>query len=98
MDKKEYLEGLKVAIRHLYKVESEYEKTTPIREVFLNKTVWEGEVETFNLIGHPDSQLCFGWGHIENNNLEYIAILKKSPIDTPLDAVRAFIISPKRNF
>ena len=49
-----YIEELQDAIRNLYNSEAVYVETVPVKEVFQGQTVWEGEVEVFDL---PDSRL-----------------------------------------
>ena len=51
-----YIEELKEAIRHLYHAEAIYVETVPVKEVFQDQVVWEGEVEVFDL---TDSHRCF---------------------------------------
>jgi hypothetical protein len=36
----------------------------PVREVFRGKTIWQGNVEVFDLDGHPKAKRA-GWSHPE---------------------------------
>jgi hypothetical protein len=56
-----YIEELQDVIRRLHGVEATHIETVPIKEVFQGQTVWEGEVEVFDLHDHPQTQsLCVG--------------------------------------
>jgi hypothetical protein len=48
-----YIEELQDVIRRLHGVESTHVESMPVKETFQGKTVWEGVVEVFDLIGHP---------------------------------------------
>ena len=46
-----YIEELRDVIRRLHGVESTHVESVPIKETFQGKTVWEGDVEVFDLKG-----------------------------------------------
>ena len=63
-------------------------------------TVWEGNVEVFELQGHPEADKCYAWMHRESGatgnvlnseNVRLITVLGKRPVDSPEVAVRAAI-------
>src|SRR5689334_4548165 len=58
-----YIEELKDVIRRLYGVESEHVESVPVKETFQGKTIWEGIVEVFDLIGHPIANRLYAWAH-----------------------------------
>ncbi len=62
MDSK-YLEELQDAIRHLYHVEAVYVETVPVKEVFQDQVVWDGEVEVFDLPDSPEAGRVYAWTH-----------------------------------
>jgi hypothetical protein len=33
--------------------------TVPVHEVFRGKTVWQGDVEVFDINGHPKAKRCY---------------------------------------
>lgn len=58
------------------------------------ETVWEGDVETFELQGHPEATKAFAWGWTDaQGEIQYIAILNLPPIEGPREAVQAAIAS-----
>jgi hypothetical protein len=53
---------------------------------FEGKTVWRGDVECFDLTGHPKAERCYGWSFGEPE--EFITILELPPVQSPQDAVK----------
>ena len=49
-------EELQDVIRHRYNVDARHTETVPIKETLHGKTIWDGNVEVFELIGHPKRQ------------------------------------------
>ena len=45
-----YIEELQDVIRKLHGTDSTHVETVPVKEVFNGQTVWEGEVEIFDLL------------------------------------------------
>lgn len=52
---------------------------------------WSGEVETFQLVGHPQAQRCFAWGFYEGRRFLAHALLDQPPIDSPSAAVMSIL-------
>ena len=48
--------------------------TVSVHEVFKGETVWRGDVEVFDLTGHPKAKRCYGWSYGESE--EFITILE----------------------
>lgn len=96
---KEYIERLKAAIRNLHGCESTHVGTTPVKEMFRGKTVWEGDVETFQLTGHAKASTCYAWSHAsgkDEKGTRYVAVLAVPPIHSPQDAVKASIVTDSK--
>lgn len=92
---KDYIGQLQDAIRSLHGCESSYLETVPIHETFQGKTVWQGEVEVFEIRGHPVAKRAYAWSHATGTNDEdkrYVAVLELPPVNSPLTAVRAAIM------
>ena len=58
-----YIEELRDVIRKLHGVESRYVESVQVKEMFQGRTVWEGVVEVFDLIGHPNATRLYAWSH-----------------------------------
>ena len=98
MASKKYVERLQAVIWHLHKCDSPHVESVPVHEVFQGKTVWRGDVEVFDLIGHPKAKRCYGWTYGEPE--EFITILELPPVDSPESAVKvgvAYQIKKKRS-
>jgi hypothetical protein len=83
---KEYIERLELVIHHLHGCDSKHVETVPVQEVFRGKTIWKGDVEVFELKGHPKAKRCYGWTYGEPE--EFITILELPPVDSPKSAVK----------
>jgi hypothetical protein len=85
---------LREEIHKLYGCESSHVVSVPIVETYQGRTVWEGAVEVFELIGHATALRCYAWEHLKDENGEKIfAVLKLPPIASARHAVQATIAS-----
>ena len=67
-------------------------QTVAVHETFQGKIVWDGDVEVFLLIDHSRARRVYAWSYKgDNGETRRVAVLGVPPIDTPLDAVRAYI-------
>lgn len=90
------IEELRKAIRNLHGCDSKYVESVPVTESFQGRTVWEGFVEVFDLVGHSKARRCYAWAHRDgrdDRSIRYITVLEIQPVDSPLTAVRASIVS-----
>ena len=94
-----YIDELRNVIRRLHGVESEHVESVPVKEVFREKTVWDGVVEVFNLKGHPTAFRAYAWAHDTDdaNKRRYVAVLHTHPIKSAQDAVKAALVQEYRN-
>jgi hypothetical protein len=92
-----YISELQDAIRKLHGVESKHVESVPVKEEFQGKTVWEGIVEVFELIGHPKASRLYAWSHDANGaKKRHVTVLHLGPVDSPEAAVRASIVRDYR--
>jgi len=94
--KKEYIERLKLTVEHLNKCSAVHVRTEPVHERFRGQTVWQGEVEVFDLTGHPKAKRAYGWSHREGKNDEgerFVTVLEIPPVESAVTAVRASIMA-----
>jgi hypothetical protein len=95
MKKDIYIQELKDVIRSLHKAEANHIESVPVRETFEGKTVWEGVVEVFELIGHPRATKVYAWAHDTDNPEQprrHVTVLHVHPVSSATGAVRAAII------
>ncbi|MGD0207861.1 MAG: hypothetical protein ABSC89_09680 [Verrucomicrobiota bacterium] len=86
MANKQYIERLQQVIFHLHKAGSTWVESVPVHEVFQGKTLWKGDVEVFELTGHPKAKHCYGWTYGEPE--EFITILELPPVTDAQSAVK----------
>ena len=97
---KDYIAQLQDAIRDLHGCESTYLETVPVTETFEGKTVWDGEVEVFEIRGHPTATHAYAWSHKAgkgDRETRYITVLQIPPVTSPETAVRAAIAAEIKN-
>jgi len=93
-----YIEELRGIIKNLHGVDSRHVESVPVKEVFQGKTVWEGVVEVFELIGHPRAHRAYAWAHDgERPKESSVAVLHIAPITSAAAAVRAALIQEFRS-
>ena len=73
--------------------EAVHSESAPVVEMFGDKTVWEGVVEVFRLIGHARAKRCYAWSYPENGQTQFVTVLEIPPVESPPTAVRASIVS-----
>jgi hypothetical protein len=94
-----YIEELQNAIRHLYNAEAVYVETVPVKEVFQDQVVWDGEVEVFDLSDSPDATRVYAWAHdtdVADEPRRTVTVLHIPPVTSPEKAVRASIVKDYR--
>jgi hypothetical protein len=95
-NKQDYIARLQVAVEQLHGCGAVYRATVPVHEVFQGQTVWQGEVEVFDLTGHPKAKRAYGWSHREGKDDQgerFVAVLEIPPVVSPITAVRASIMA-----
>ena len=83
---KKYIERIQMVIAQLHGCDSNHVESVSVHEVFKGKTVWNGVVEVFDLIGHPKAKRCYAWTHGEPE--EFITILELPPVIDAQSAVK----------
>ena len=69
--------------------------SVPVREIFEDKTVWEGNVEVFHIFGLPDANACYAW-YCQHDPAKAFTILEKPPVFSAGSAVRT-VVAEKKN-
>jgi hypothetical protein len=63
----------------------------PVIDIFDGKVAWDGVVETFELVGHPEARRCHAWSYAENGETRYFTVLELPPVNYAASAVRVAI-------
>jgi hypothetical protein len=92
---KEYIERLAGVIAQLHKCDPKWSKTVPVHEVFRGQTVWQGDVEVFDLTGHSKAKRAYAWSHLDgakDDKERFVAVLEIPPVVSAETAVRVQIV------
>lgn len=94
-NKQDYIAKVQTAVQHLHNCAATYRETVPVHEVFKGETVWKGEVEVFDLTGHPKAKRCYAWSHFDgakDERTRFVAVLEIPPVLSAETAVRVQIV------
>jgi len=95
VNKQDYISQVNVAVSQLHNCGATWVKTVPVHEVFEGKTVWQGDVEVFDLYGHPKAKRAYAWSHLDGDKDErtrFVAVLEIPPVVSAETAVRVQIV------
>jgi hypothetical protein len=59
------------------------------------KMVWQGDVEVFDLTGHPKAKRAYAWRHpdgAKNERTRFVAVLEIPPVNAAQTAVQVQIV------
>ncbi len=89
------LPALQDAIRHMHGCESRWVESVPVHEkTHDGETVWEGEVQVFDLVGHPHAGRAYAWSYAtEGTKRRFVAVLGLPPVVDAKSAVQASIVA-----
>ena len=86
-----YLQHLCQSFRRNHNCEEEHVETVPVVQRKRGREVWRGNVEVFNLKGHPQAIRGYAWTVDRLNAIETTTVLKMPPVDSPKTAVQSTI-------
>jgi hypothetical protein len=95
-----YIEELREVIRRLHGAEATHVESVPVKETFKGQTIWEGIVEVFDLVGHPEAHRVYAWANDRGDPeraRHHVTVLHLHPIKSAQDAVRAAIVQEFRS-
>jgi hypothetical protein len=95
VNKKDYIAQVYAAVTQLHNCGATWRETVPVHEVFRGETVWQGDVEVFDLTGHPKAKRAYAWSHLDGDKDErtrYVAVLEIPPVVSAETAVRVQIV------
>ena len=83
------------AIRHMHGCEATWVESVGVHErAPSGDTVWEGEVQVFELEGHPGADRAYAWSEAtEGEKRRFYAVLEAEPVTSAATAVRASILA-----
>ena len=93
--KQDYQAKLAAAITRLHDCEAVHRETIPVHDIFESQTIWKGDVEVFDLTGHPKANRAYAWSRrdeVKDETERYVTVLDLAPITSPITAVRAAVM------
>jgi hypothetical protein len=94
-----HIEQLQGTIRRIHGVDSTHVESVTVMESFRGEIMWDGQVEVFELHGHPKTDRAYAW-MVEGDNPDHpqrhITVLHLSPVTSASLAVRAAIVEDYR--
>jgi hypothetical protein len=82
------------AIRHMHGCEARWVESVPVHETHEGKTVWDGEVQVFDLVGHPKATRAYAWSHAtEGTRRRFVTVLCLPPVVDARTAVQTAIVA-----
>lgn len=90
---------LRRTVESIHSCRATLTQTVPVRELVHGQSVWEGVVHVFDLEGHYHANRAFACSSpIEGSEKRrFFAVLQLGAIKEPVDAVRAAIVTERRN-
>jgi hypothetical protein len=92
----DYIPHLQRAIKATHGCDSTHVETVPVVETFNGKVVWQGNVEVFDLIGHPKAKRGYAWSYNLESGSRTLAVLELPPVISPQTAVKIAIAGEYR--
>lgn len=87
-----YFDSLEAAIAIGHQCEAVHRATVFVHErTEYGLTIWKGNVEVFDLKGHPRAKVCYAWKNTEGNRSKIFTILGNKLIHSGQRAVQAAI-------
>ena len=95
----DYIGELQAVFVKLHNCDAVYVETVPVTEEFQGETIWQGDVEVFDIRGHPKATRGYGWGYVTNEEggRRCFTVLEIPPVDSPQTAVKAAIAAEIMN-
>jgi hypothetical protein len=91
-----YLAALQYAIWRMHGVESVHVQTVYLLERFQGETVWDGDVEVFDLVNHPNAKRAYAWAHFDGPNEDqtrFVVVLELPPVKDARSAIQGSVTS-----
>ena len=88
-----HIERLKELIEREYGTTANHVDTVPVLETFEGETIWDGEVEVFDVPEFADADQVFAWTFDDDNGEQHVTVAQIPPATSPENAVKAYMVS-----
>ena len=90
----ERIERIKNAVEQRERCRAKHVQSLRVKQNWIEDTVWDGVVETFDLHDHPTANRAYAWERWEpGEEPRYVIVLGIPPVNSADDAVKAVIMS-----
>ena len=87
-----YLALLQSTIQEMHRCDAAHCESVHVHETVDGQTIWQGDVEVFDLDGHAEAKRCYAWtDDQELHGARFVSVLERPPVDSAAMAVRAAI-------
>jgi hypothetical protein len=87
----ERIEHLRKTVEKAFHCQARHAGSQRVSETFMDKLVWDGVVETFDIAGHPKAKRCYAFQFAENDKILIKTVLEIPPVTSPQSAVKVAI-------
>lgn len=91
-----YIRQLQRLIRDTHGCNARHFTTIPVAEMSRAEIVWQGDVEVFDISGHPKAQTCYVWNPEGGAANQAVAVLGIPPVDSAEAAVKIALAGKTR--
>lgn len=91
-----YIRQLQRLIRDTHGCNARHFTTIPVTEIARGKVAWQGDVEVFDVRGHPAAQTCYAWMDNEGGGAQVMAVLGIPPVNSAEAAVKLAIAAKSK--
>ena len=88
--------SIKCAVEKNFGGVARHVTSTPVIEVFDGSFLWEGVVETFEIVCNPTVKRCYGFAYREDETMQYATIAETDEVNSPKMAVKTFVASQRQ--
>ena len=88
-----HIEQLRELIEREYGTTAKHVETVAVLETFNGETIWDGEVEVFDVPEFSDADQVFAWDFDDDSGQQQVTVAQIPPATTPENAVKAYIVS-----
>jgi hypothetical protein len=99
-NKQDYLSQVQIEVSRMHNCGAVHVTTIPVRETIQGATVWQGEVEVFDLHKHPRATRAYAWTHQDDEDekrARIVAVLEIPPVESAETAVRIHFVKHLKN-
>ena len=97
----EEVKMLQQIISKVHGCESRHVESVHVLETFQGQTVWNGQVQVFELREPHEGRRCFAWGCVDEHprkQRRYVTVLEAANVKSASQAVRASLTSDARTW